>query len=150
MFIYFIRNNINNKIYIGSTNNFERRKKQHLKMIENKKHKNKKINEDLKVFSINDFSIELVSAIGNVPDYWLRLIETMYMSVLNGAFTLYNVNYSAFGYRQKMPPFQDEKDRILYRIFRKQEKEKAVVMAMEQIELATNRCIDQQVEVSPF
>lgn len=44
--IYLITNHFNNKVYVGQTNDFERRKEQHFAALVNGKHENKFMQKD--------------------------------------------------------------------------------------------------------
>lgn len=126
MFIYFIKNIRNNRIYIGSTNNFDRRKSEHILCIKKKVHPNKKIQQDLAFFGEEDFDISIVSSIPNISDLWLKAIEEMWISYLYTAFNLYNINRFTTSFIHPVSISKSEKK--AFRIVRKVEMLKASEM----------------------
>lgn len=126
MFIYFIKNIKNNKIYIGSTSNFERRKAEHLQLIKRRSHPNNNLNNDLKIFDFQDFDIYIVSDLGIIPDLWIKAIEEMWISYLYTSFSLYNINRFTTSFRHPVNIKKTEKKS--FRIVRKQETLKASKM----------------------
>lgn len=58
--IYRIRNTSNSQVYIGSTNNFEKRKKQHFSELAQKRHINKKLQSEFNQYGADKFVFEIV------------------------------------------------------------------------------------------
>lgn len=50
----------NNKTYIGQTDYFVRRCSQHLKLLKNKKHNCKKLQEDVNIYGLDNFKFEII------------------------------------------------------------------------------------------
>lgn len=88
MYIYFLKNTANNKIYIGSTKDFQRRKLQHFNMLRNNTHTNKNIANDLLFFDVNDFEMILISDLTGIKISWLQAIEELYIAHLYTSFKL--------------------------------------------------------------
>ena len=55
--IYIIKNIVNNKIYIGSTKNFKKRIKEHLLLLNNNAHSNKKLQNAINKYTFVNFKI---------------------------------------------------------------------------------------------
>lgn len=53
--IYAIKNKINNKMYIGKTNNFQRRKENHINALKNKWHHNGALQKDFNEYGEKNF-----------------------------------------------------------------------------------------------
>ena len=70
-YIYKYTNLINNKKYIGQTNNFERRVREHKSCSFNPKSVNyeDKIHQAIRKYGYNNFKIEIIEVIENVEDY---------------------------------------------------------------------------------
>lgn len=66
--VYQIRCISNDSIYIGSTNNFERRFKCHLFGLKNKKHSNYKLQIDFLQFGEENFAFEILLDLGKNPN----------------------------------------------------------------------------------
>ena len=58
--IYGIRNIVNNKIYIGSSNNIERRWKRHTTELNNKKHSNKYLEQAYHKYGSDNFDFIII------------------------------------------------------------------------------------------
>lgn len=58
--IYSITNLKNNKVYIGQTRNFEKRKKDHLRELINKKHGNCSLLKDFQEGNQEDFVFKII------------------------------------------------------------------------------------------
>lgn len=59
-FIYQIKNNINNKVYIGSTNNFKRRKNTHIYKLENNQHDNYHLQNSWNKYGCSNFEFSII------------------------------------------------------------------------------------------
>jgi len=59
--VYSIKNSINNKLYIGSTSNFKRRFKEHLKKLEHNKHHNILLQRFVNKYGISTIQFEILS-----------------------------------------------------------------------------------------
>ena len=81
--VYKISNKLNGKVYVGETSDFKHRRRQHINMLKNKCHENPKINEDLKTYSVSDFSIDILEVLPNNKQ--IRLLqETYYINLYGG------------------------------------------------------------------
>jgi group I intron endonuclease len=112
--IYKILNVINNKIYIGSTVNYNTRKYDHIWSLNNGKHRNKILQRAWNKYGKDNFIFEIVETIDNLDDLLIR--EQHYINLFksykreNG----YNINPIAgsnLGF--KMPDEAKEKLRII-------------------------------------
>lgn len=63
--IYKITNIKNNKVYIGSTDNMERRILQHKNELNNNKHHSYKLQMDWNKYGENNFTFDLLEEINN-------------------------------------------------------------------------------------
>lgn len=147
--IYTITNLKNGRIYIGSTTDFEARKKDHISRISNKSHSNKNINQDLSIYSPSDFVIEPISIFDEIDTLWLRYLEATWIGFLKYHYSLYNINYNTTGFGMQNFEFPSRKERLSYRKVAKLEKVKAnamIIKKMEQEKSVVNDCF----ETSPF
>lgn len=76
-YIYKILNIQNNKVYIGQTNNFNRRKNEHFKHLKYKKHENKPLQEDYIRYGSFNFKIEIIEEVEDEKGleretYWIN------------------------------------------------------------------------------
>ena len=58
--IYKIKNLQTNKVYIGSSNDLEKRKKQHFSELREKRHINKELQKDFSLYGENNFRFQVV------------------------------------------------------------------------------------------
>lgn len=58
--VYMIQNIVNNKIYIGSTSEYEKRKRSHINGIKGLYHDNRLINEDAKIYGHEAFKFRVL------------------------------------------------------------------------------------------
>ena len=78
MWIYKITNILNNKIYIGQTNNYRRRFNEHKSSLRRNKHQNKCLQEDYNKCGFNYFTFELLEQCNTKSeaidreDYWIN------------------------------------------------------------------------------
>jgi len=75
--IYTIKNEINNKIYIGKSNNIQNRWKQHISDLEQNKHRNARLQKDWNVYGITkfNFSVEEICEKEDINDLELLYIN---------------------------------------------------------------------------
>ena len=72
--IYYIKNKVNNKIYIGATRNFEKRKKQHLYALQAQRHHNKNLQVDWDFYKADNFDFVFLQ---QCDEYELLELEKM-------------------------------------------------------------------------
>jgi len=93
MGVYKIENIINKMIYIGSTNNFERRKSQHLNDLNNSKHCNFKLQKDYDKYGEDAFVFFMIKNVDNKS--LLEKEETkeieFYLEIMSRKY-IYNIN----------------------------------------------------------
>ena len=87
--IYSITNTKNSKIYIGSTNNFKRRKRQHFRDLKQNKHDNPHLQASYNKYGKEFFKFDIVEYVENLIERELFYIEK-YNSVNNNYG--YNIN----------------------------------------------------------
>lgn len=89
--IYAIKCLINDKIYIGQTNNYKVRMKQHLCELKTNKHTNKWLQHDFNIYGIDNFKYYILES--NVPANMKYVKETFYMNMYGGTNSdlIYNV-----------------------------------------------------------
>lgn len=78
--IYRIVNLKNSKIYIGSTTNFSRRKKEHFKLLRGNKHKNKHLQFSFNKYKEENFKFEIIEKTEDLiirEQYYINIINTM-------------------------------------------------------------------------
>jgi group I intron endonuclease len=79
--IYTITNKINNKIYIGYTSNFIRRRGDHLKKLRINKHPNDHLQSSFNKYGEDSFIIEILehyssNLLLSMENYWCNLLNT--------------------------------------------------------------------------
>jgi len=157
MYIYFLKNKVNDKIYIGSTSNHEARKKAHFTQLNVRKHQNKNIAKDLTTHTANDFEFIVVSELGNISKLWLLKIEMLWIDYLRTAFSLYNINENTLRFAGKqmvedttiMP--ENRKERLAYRKVRKLEAIKAGSMLTQLCRFKDYQVKNQyEANIAPF
>jgi len=93
MGIYKIENKINKMVYIGSTNNFERRKSEHLKDLSNGNHCNFKLQNDYNKYGEDAFVFFMIKNIDN--KHSLKIEERSeiesYIEIMSRKY-IYNIN----------------------------------------------------------
>ena len=93
MGIYKIENKINKMVYIGSTNNFERRKSEHLKDLSNGNHCNFKLQNDYNKYGKDAFVFFMIKNIDN--KHSLKIEERSeiesYIEIMSRKY-IYNIN----------------------------------------------------------
>lgn len=78
--IYTITNTINNKIYIGYSNNFKQRKDKHIRMLKNNCHTNIYLQKDVKKYGLENFLFETLilcnkELLASEEHYWASLLN---------------------------------------------------------------------------
>ena len=81
--VYKIENLVNKKIYIGETNNYEGRKRYHLRAIKQRNHENPNIRYDSNIFSLDNFNICIVEQLPNNKSLRLQR-ESFWISYYGG------------------------------------------------------------------
>lgn len=81
--VYKITNNINNYIYIGITNNFKRRMREHKNNVENINYKYKsKLYNAMRKYGVENFSSEIIEVVNNREEleerekYWISFYNS--------------------------------------------------------------------------
>ena len=78
--IYRIVNLKNSKIYIGSTTNFSRRRKEHVKRLRSNKHNNKHLQASFNKFGEENFKFEILEKTEDLivrEQYYIKTLNTM-------------------------------------------------------------------------
>ena len=78
--VYKIINIIDNKLYIGSTVNYKKRCKAHIKLLNNNKHYNFLLQNAFEKYGINNFKFEIIEEIKKM--HLLRKREMYYINLL--------------------------------------------------------------------
>ena len=83
--IYKIENKITKDLYIGQTNNFEKRKKQHFSALRNNRHKNYKMQKDILEYGIENFEFEIIKKENDIfkKDYFESYYSEKYNPTYN-------------------------------------------------------------------
>lgn len=91
--IYKISNKTNSKVYIGSTSNFERRKRDHFRNLNNKSHINIKLQNSFNKHGENNFEFTIIEKhlIGEMTTAELFALETKWMNHYNSKKCGYNI-----------------------------------------------------------
>lgn len=81
--IYIIFNKINNKFYLGSTNDFTKRKKEHLRQLLKNKHHSKYLQRAFNLYGVNNFTIDIYQYCNkkdllNLEQYYLNIYKPKY------------------------------------------------------------------------
>lgn len=101
--IYKISNIINGKIYIGSTNNYNRRIKSHIKSLNNNCHKNTRLQRSWNKYGSNNFKFEILENVnGNLLEreqYYINTLKSYNKSIgfnilSDVGFTWVNIKHS--------------------------------------------------------
>lgn len=77
--IYMIKNTVNNKVYIGSSVNLNRRIKKHFYEIKKKFHHNKHLEKAVHKYGVENFEIYLLEVFDIITDNKLRKIEESFI-----------------------------------------------------------------------
>lgn len=78
--IYSIKNVKNNKIYIGSSNNIEKRIKDHFRNLKNNKHSNQYLQNAYNKYGNESFIFEILEVFEDINKYDLLKIESDYLN----------------------------------------------------------------------
>jgi group I intron endonuclease len=100
--VYKILNKVNNKIYIGSTNNFKRRETEHFRNLKNNKHENSYLQSAYNKHGKDNFMFEIIeetSDLFNREQYWMDLLDACNHNIG------YNINKTA----DRPPSWQNKK-----------------------------------------
>lgn len=87
--IYFIRNLINNKTYIGKTSNFKKRFEKHINQLNNNTHKNRHLQNSWNIYGQANF--EFIIFKDNIDKKELSKFEKMFISI-------FETNCEDYGY----------------------------------------------------
>lgn len=92
--IYYILNKINEKIYIGSTNNYNRRIKLHIWNLRNKKHANKHLQSSWNKYGEENFKVGIIEIIdcNKCTEEELIEIEQVWIDEFNSLDAKYGYN----------------------------------------------------------
>lgn len=92
--IYKIENQVNHKVYIGKTSNYERRKQDHIRLSEKLDHKesNKSLYQAIRKYGLNNFSFSVVE---ELKDYSIASEREMFW--INHYDSYYNGYNETFG-----------------------------------------------------
>ena len=85
--VYAIKNDLNNKMYVGSSSNIRNRYEYHFNSIKKGKFVNKRLQEELDKIGLDKFSFLILEKCEDVP-YTLRYLECKYIELYGD----YNIN----------------------------------------------------------
>lgn len=88
--IYRIKNNVTDKVYIGSSNNFVNRRANHISKLNKKTHHNTVLQKEWDYYKEKSFSIELIEHIED--ESLLPKIEKQYIDIYKSYRGVYNVS----------------------------------------------------------
>lgn len=91
--IYQIRNLVNNKLYVGSTVNLNKRKKQHFNILKKNKHVNKYLQNAYNKYGENNFVFEVIEILNN-KDFLIKH-EQFWIDKLKTIKKMYNICFIA-------------------------------------------------------
>lgn len=91
--IYFIRNIINNKVYIGSSKNLYRRVYEHMRLLNNGEHHSIHLQRSFDKYGKDSFIVEVFSTYENI-DY-IKRIEPLLIKLFNSSNDKYGYNITA-------------------------------------------------------
>lgn len=111
--IYCIINNINNKRYIGSTVNLNKRIKRHIREFKYKYHNNKHLEKAVYKYGIYNFDIIILNVYENITRQDLLNIENDYIIKYNTCNPLYGYNKRFNG---SFPEFSKEVKARIHRV----------------------------------
>lgn len=90
--IYQVKNNSNNKIYIGCSDNAKKRLNEHINGLKRNIHDVSTMQSDFNTFGINQFTFSEVFCI--IDKRWAEAIEDMFISDYNSTFHNFGYNKS--------------------------------------------------------
>jgi len=108
MYVYSILNKVNNRIYIGSTNNYIARKHEHFGSLRNGKHHNRFLQSDFKIYGEKAFVFEVL--INDIKDR-TKLLLKEYDLILRNKDRCYNKHFDC--------PVSDPKKKQNWKMFKK-------------------------------
>ena len=82
--IYIIRNNVNQKIYVGSTSEFKRRYYSHNGKLKSGKHNNAKLRSSVNKYGIDNFTFSILEEVSDLSilvereQYWMDELKPFY------------------------------------------------------------------------
>lgn len=99
--LYFIYNTINNKIYIGITNNIKRRWKDHIKVAKSQKMKKYLIHKAIAKYGISNF---IFKEIMKCPNFrWAKIIEDEFIIFFkSNGYEVYNMDQAHITFHSPM------------------------------------------------
>ena len=106
MYIYKITNNINHKVYIGQTNNVNRRIKEHLKLA--KYNINRPLYNDINIYGFDNFSVSIIDSSNDFEE--LNCLEKYYIKKYNSNKIGYNIQLG--GNSMYIKQHREKHDRI--------------------------------------
>lgn len=79
--IYKITNNVNKKVYIGQTNNYEKRIKSHINQLKRNKHNNILLQRSFNIYGIENFYFEKIDEadldnIDHLETFWIKKLSS--------------------------------------------------------------------------
>ena len=95
--IYVIKNHINDKVYIGSAQNMDRRKSAHLCLLRKNKHHNRKLQNFVNKYGIDNLYFEVIEYVKNSDMLIER--EQFYLDTINPFFNICKIAESRLGCR---------------------------------------------------
>lgn len=98
MVIYCITCIPNSKIYIGSTINFKKRKREHFSYLQKNKHHNKKLQSAFNKYGVNNFRIDIIEVIEETD--FLILREQYFIDGLAPFFNINKIANSSLGLKR--------------------------------------------------
>ena len=98
--IYRIENKINNRVYIGKSISIGKRWYQHLNLLENNSHPNKKLQNDFIKYGFNNFLFDIIELcdeenLCKKEDYYIKLFSTNSYNIIGNYTKTKNNNYLA-------------------------------------------------------
>lgn len=118
--IYKISNNVNSKIYIGSSNNFKRRKTQHLHHLRKETHHSRILQNHVRKYGINTLFFEIIDY---CRDGSLIEKEQFYIDTLNPYFNIRKIAESNKGLKRTKEQIEKMKKNRIYKKGYKNSKE---------------------------
>src|SRR5690606_26110393 len=107
--IYIIKNNINNKVYIGSTlKSINFRFKTHIKLLNNSKHENPLLQNAWNKYGVKNFTFEVIEKFENITIDELLLLEQQYISKFNSIDKNFGYNICKVGKSRAGCKWNDE------------------------------------------
>lgn len=105
--IYVIRNNVNGKVYVGSTKNFYNRKLTHFKLLKENKHWNIRLQRSFNVHGEEHFEFEIIERIPYEKELIIER-ENYFILTMKSKEHGYNIADASFGDCLSNHPFREE------------------------------------------